>query len=147
MAGKSDGQEGECSEYWNSTEDSMPMAPPSRFNTPRSITPKGTLFPNLGEAHQAITSRQASRPTTGNYISDRSLRSSTSTDSFVVNVPGPTNRANNNNSLSKNARHMEPAKLNSLDRSRCLTPSGPFASGAMGWANTPDDPSPIVSGF
>ncbi|KAH6651022.1 hypothetical protein F5144DRAFT_71521 [Chaetomium tenue] len=143
MSGKSGGQGDEYSEYWNPTEDSMTMAPPFRYNTPRSITPKGTLFPNLGEAHQAITSRLASRPTTGNHISDSSLRSSSSADSFAVNASGPTNSAQSLSSV----RHMEPAEPSLPERQRCLTPSRPSTSRSTGWANTPSEPSPIVSGF
>lgn len=38
-----------------------PYSPNSPSNPSRSITPKGTLFTNLGEAHQAITSKLATR--------------------------------------------------------------------------------------
>ncbi|KAK3300115.1 uncharacterized protein B0H64DRAFT_7404 [Chaetomium fimeti] len=142
MSGKSDGQGDDHSEYWNPTEQSTSMAPPFRYNTPRSITPKGTLFSNLGEAHQAITSRVVSRPT-GSHISDNSLPSSTSTDSFIVNVSGPTISTK---SLSS-AQHMEPARPSLSQRQRCLTPFRASASASTGWAETPTEPSPIVSGF
>ncbi|KAH6853495.1 hypothetical protein B0I37DRAFT_420407 [Chaetomium sp. MPI-CAGE-AT-0009] len=142
MSGKSDGQGDDHSEYWNPTEESTTRAPPFRYNTPRSITPKGTLFHNLGEAHQAITSRLASRPT-GNHISESSLPSSSSTGSVVVNVSGPTISAQ---SLSS-AQHMEPAEPSLRERQRCLTPFRASASASTGWAKTPSEPSPIVSGF
>lgn len=143
MSGKSDGQGDEHSEYWNPTEDSMAIVPPFRYNTPRSITPKGTLFPNLGEAHQAITSGLVSRPTTGNHISDASLRTSSSANSFIVNGSGPTNTARGLSS----AQHMEPAKPSLSERQRCLTPFRASASRSTGWVDTPSEPSPIVSGF
>ncbi|KAK4153285.1 hypothetical protein C8A00DRAFT_15489 [Chaetomidium leptoderma] len=96
MSGKSDGAD---SEDWSATEDSIGEVP-FQFNTPRSITPKGPLFPNLGEAHQAITSRLVSN-SAGSHIPD------TPTDPSPVVSPFASSSSDINsvgNSLNNGAR-------------------------------------------
>ncbi|KAL2018404.1 hypothetical protein VTK56DRAFT_882 [Thermocarpiscus australiensis] len=80
----------------------------------RSITPKGTLFDNLGEAHQAITAKLASR-SAGNLNPNASPRdlSGSSTRGFIT--------AGSVDSLPS-AQHMEFAKTTYTAHGPCLTP-------------------------
>ncbi|KAJ4296951.1 hypothetical protein N0V88_003867 [Collariella sp. IMI 366227] len=96
----------------------------SRSETPRCITPKGPLFPNLGEAHQAITSRLASR-SAGHHVLDASLDSSSSVD-------GPS-QLRVAESLPC-AREMEFAKPALPVRGRSVTPF--FGAQSMGAEST-----------
>ncbi|KAK4245345.1 hypothetical protein C7999DRAFT_16425 [Corynascus novoguineensis] len=62
MSSKNDGKEKAYAQDWGLTERET-REPLSSSKSPRSITPKGPIFLNLGEAHQAITSRLVSRST------------------------------------------------------------------------------------
>lgn len=139
MSCKSDGKAEGPSEDWTATDNpaSGPGLPSSR-----SITPKGPLFPNLDEAHQAITSRLATR-SAGTHPSDTTQPLASSPSS--VNVSDPTGSAGS----LPSARHMEltGSKTNHQVRQRCLTPFSATASSGADWHNTPSDPSPIVSSF
>ncbi|KAL2147210.1 hypothetical protein VTI28DRAFT_165 [Corynascus sepedonium] len=62
MSSKKDGNEKAYAQDWGLTNRET-REPLSSSKSPRSITPKGPIFLNLGEAHQAITSRLASQST------------------------------------------------------------------------------------
>ncbi|KAL2129574.1 hypothetical protein VTI74DRAFT_7562 [Chaetomium olivicolor] len=115
-------------------------AVPARSEAPRCITPKGPLFPNLGEAHQAITSRLASR-SAGHHIVDTALQSSSSTN--VSGRPGQIRAAE----TLPSTRQMGFSERALPVPERSLTPFLGTQSTCAGLATTPSDPSPVVSPF
>ncbi|KAK4129637.1 hypothetical protein N657DRAFT_88271 [Parathielavia appendiculata] len=138
MAGKSDRKaEDHAEENWSASESST-RALPSLSTASRSITPKGPLFPNLGEAHQAITSRLASH-SAGRHVPDKPSQPSSST-SFVNVSSISTGSADSQPS----ATHMEFARPN-YPAQRCLTPFFDTSSSGDESAKTPTGPSPVVS--
>jgi hypothetical protein len=142
MSGKSNGKAKEHAEYWTATEGSSEgsiMEFPSRAYSPRSITPKGTLFTNLGEAHQAITSRSASR-SAENHIPETLFEPSSVSS---VNASSTAGSAEDLMSV----RHLEFTKPNGPAHCRCVTPFFGTASTSNERSKTPTDPSPIVSPF
>lgn len=138
MSGKNDGNAKEDAEYWASTEGpSEPSInePPFRPYSPRSITPKGTLFTNLGEAHQAITSRLASR-SAGNHIPETLPQPSSVSSVSAFSTAGSAESL-------MSVRPLEFTKPSGP--ARCVTPFFGTASTSAERRNTPIDPSPIVS--
>ncbi|KAK4100652.1 hypothetical protein N658DRAFT_472685 [Parathielavia hyrcaniae] len=141
MAGNSDGKaENHAEENWieMSASDSSTRALPSLSTTSRSITPKGPLFTNLGEAHQAITSKLASR-SAGHDVPDPSSQPSGST-SFVNVSPSSTGEDDS----QPIATHVEFARPNYPSEPSLMPFSGPLFSVADS-ARAPTDPSPVVS--
>ncbi|KAL2180177.1 uncharacterized protein P884DRAFT_192855 [Thermothelomyces heterothallicus CBS 202.75] len=132
MSSKSDGEEDTHTQYWNPTEDAQ-RAPLSHFKSPRSITPKGPLFPNLGEAHQAITSRLVSRSTANQPPA-----------AHIEPVPSSSSTSFANVSSSSD---LAIGKPDPPSRQRYLTPCSASASTGADSAKTPTDPSPVVSGL
>ena len=130
----------EPAEYWAANEDLSEGSiklPPSQSDTPRAIMQKGPLFHNLGEAHQAITSRQASRSAGGNIPEASEHTSSPS----CANVSSTTGSAGS----LLSAEDIEFIKPNGPVRRRCLTPFFGAASTSAEWIETPAHPSSIQS--
>ena len=115
MPGTSDGKMDEHAKYWAATDGSSQgstVAQPSRSDTARSITPKGTLFPNLGEAHQAITSKLASQSAGNNIPEEESLEPLSASISDV----------SSSTASILSARKLEFTKPSGPPQQRCLTP-------------------------
>ncbi|KAK4147854.1 uncharacterized protein C8A04DRAFT_24410 [Dichotomopilus funicola] len=166
---------GESPGYWSPTDDPGP-APLGRYNAPRSLTPKGTLFTNLGDAHQAITSRSTSR-SAGEDVSDTSPKPSSapSGSTSFVNVSGSSGSADDEDDETGSVVHHTPPFMNDIGGNnrgnhspsgrrlgeRSVTPfafmgapanpANPAIRGNWGhpssWPSSPVDPSPNVSGF
>ncbi len=142
MSSKSDGKMDETAEYWTANDDLSEGSirlPSSQSDTPRTIMQKGPLFRNLGEAHQAITSRQASASrSAGGNLSEASAHPSSPSCANVSNTTGSAGGL-----LS--AEDIEFIKLNSPVRRRCLTPFFGAASTSAEWIEMPAHPSSIHS--
>ncbi|KAK4238108.1 hypothetical protein C8A03DRAFT_15397 [Achaetomium macrosporum] len=109
----------------------------SRSTTPKPIMPKGPLFTNLGEAHQAISSRSASR-SAGNRVKDASKHPSSPSS---LDISGQTSSVES----PTGSYHTEFASSYLPVHSRCLTPfARPELTGAEG-ENTCSDRSPAIS--
>ncbi|KAK3694026.1 hypothetical protein B0T22DRAFT_506163 [Podospora appendiculata] len=118
MSGKSHTGLEDCHPLpWATPESSMEVLP---SNKARSLTPKGHMFTNLGDAHQAITSRLASRSThrtTSNPSSQGSVGSlPSSVDVFNSTSSPPSDQV-------PTGEHMELARANDPVNGRCLTSS------------------------
>ena len=140
MSSKSDGKMDEPAEYWAANEDLSEGSIkhlPSLSDTGRSLTPKGPLFHNLGEAHQAITSRLASQSTRG-HIPEASAHPSSPSCANVSSTAGSAGSL-----LS--AEDIEFIKPDGPVRRRCLTPFFGAASTSAEWIETSVHPSSIHS--
>jgi hypothetical protein len=91
------------------------------YRSPRCITPK-TLFTNLDEAHQAITSRSGSRPADGHNTSFAPSSSMPSS----LDVGGPTDSAGN--SLSSRVQQSATAGLSYTGRHGRVFPESTYAA-------------------
>ncbi|KAK3903781.1 hypothetical protein C8A05DRAFT_14280 [Staphylotrichum tortipilum] len=139
------GKTDEYANYWAAATDGSSqgstVAQPSRSETSRSITPKGPLFPNLDEAHQAITSKLALRPS-GNHIPEEAThipkeKSPLSEEEYSI--------AEDSTASLLSARKMEFTKPSHPPLQRCLTPFLGTSSRNPEWNKKPANTDPVDS--
>lgn len=143
MSSKSDGKMAEDAvRDWDATESSSKGPLPLRSNTPQStFTPKGPLFRNLDEAHQAITSRLPSR--SASHTNPDTSQPSSPASSVNVHISNPAASAESplSDRLMDFSTDIHPAH-----RQR-YTPFPGSASTGAEWTKTPSELSPAVSPF